>query len=143
MRSWEEFFQFGKDTEFKVDGPLSYNGKGKVIERTDTVLEIEVSMPKFDLLGFHIPEAELVIRLDCVNEGSGNHGAIIHNGTECPDSDVTIVSGPRKRTVSPSIKIPGYELESFSFKNEKNNEKEIDFDLVYNGRPFDFDLEKG
>jgi hypothetical protein len=139
-RPWSDFFHFPAGTTFEVDGPLSYNGNGKVLELTADSLKFELHMPDYEILGQKIPKADVIIAVTYVQEGPNNTATIEANGQTVQDSNLTIRTVGDRRQIVPSVSIPGVNLTQISVARDGANE--IDLDLTINGQEWDFDLER-
>ena len=136
-KKWEEYFCFGTGTEFEVDGPLVVNGDGKVNLRSDFVLELMIKMD--ELPG--VPDIKPIkMWLQYEDEGAVNKGVITYDNKEYKDDKAKMTSGETVRKVEPSITIPGFALEWFTFENK--SEKEVEFIASVDGSTWEFDLEK-
>ena len=139
-RPWSDFFHFPAGTKFEVDGPLGYNGNGKVLELTADVLKFELHLPEYEIAGYQIPKADIVITLTYVQEGAGNSATIDANGQSVQDSNVSIRTGNNRRHIVPSVSIPGLNLGGMSLAQDGKDE--IDLKLTIDGTERDFDLER-
>lgn len=142
LGSWSKYFPFAADTSFTVDGPLSYDGRGRVHQRTDTLLKFEINMPAKTILGKDIPKLDMVLEAVYAKEGPGNAVKFTVNGTAHSDSNATISTNEEegRRTIVPSIQLPGVKVESVSFAPDRRDE--IDLDVTIDGEEHDFDLKK-
>jgi hypothetical protein len=136
---WSASFPFAAGTAFAVDGPGTFDGRGRVLERTDTLLKIEINMPEAILVA---PKLDLVLEANYVKEGPGNRVILTVNGTQHIDTNATITTDPRqtRRAIVFSIAIPGTKLQQIAFGPEPNGT--IDFDVTIDGKDRDFDLTK-
>jgi hypothetical protein len=139
-RPWSDFFHFPAGTEFKVDGPLSYNGSGTVVELADKSITLEIHMPEETVLGRPIPQANLVISVAYAHEGSGNTATIEANGKRIEETNLTIHTDGGRRRLTPSVSIPGIQLGEISVAQA--GEVEIDLKITIDDRTWDFDLKR-
>jgi hypothetical protein len=139
---WSQSFTFGPGTLFNVDGPLSFDGRGRVHDRTDTVLKFEINMPPASVLGNNIPKLDLILEATYAKEGPGNPMSLTLNGTKYADSNATITTNAKgaRRTIVPSISTPDLTVNMIAFGPD--GEDEIDLDVTINGTGHDFDLKR-
>jgi hypothetical protein len=140
---WSRYFPFAGGTIFNVDGPLTYNGRGSVHERTDAVLKVELNMPEASVFGRHVPKLDLVMDATYSKEGPGNTVRFTVNGSAQTDTNATITTdeGASRRTIVPSIALPGgTKVNKISFAPGKRDM--INLVLAIDGKEHDFDLEK-
>ena len=136
---WSHYFQFRKGSKFEVDGPLSYNGSGEVLERTADYLKFTMNMPAVSIFGQQIPKADMVLEATFKKEGKGNLVRATINGVVMEDADAEIVSNGTKRTIRPNFSgFSGPLPEWITVTPDGNNE--IDLDMKIDGRDVDFDL---
>jgi hypothetical protein len=138
QRPWSDFFHFPAGTAFRVDGPLSYNGNGTVVERTEDLLKFELHMPETEIIGQQLPRTDLVISVTYAHEGAGNAATIEVNGRTIQDPNVTIQTDGDRRRIIPSVSIPGVQINEVSISRDDD---EIDLDITIDNRSWDFDLE--
>ena len=139
---WSRFFPFGAGTAFEADGPLKYDGRGRVHERSDTFLKFEMNMPAAKIAGHDLPKLDLVLEATYGKEGPGNRVDLTINGTKHGDANASIVSdGARnRRTIIPSIPIGDGQIQKLSFAPDGRDE--IDLDVTIKGSEHDFNLTK-
>jgi hypothetical protein len=142
IQPWSQSFPFAGGTAFLVNGPLSFDGRGRVLERTDTLLRFEINMPAANIIGKKIPKLDLVVDAIYAREGSGNRVDFTINGTKHPDGNASISTdaAESRRTITPSIVFPGARVEMVSFAPDGRDT--IDLDVTIDGKEHDFDLEK-
>jgi hypothetical protein len=142
LEPWSLSFPFGAGTLYTVNGPLSYDGRGRVHERTDTLLKFEINMPSASIVNKKIPKLDLILEATYAKEGTGNQVTLTANGTKYLDANATITTTERgaRRTIVPSIKIPNAGLEMISFAPDGRDQ--IDLDIRIDGTDHDFDLDK-
>lgn len=139
-RPWPDFFPFDTGTRFRVDGPFTYDGNGRVRQLSHDMLEFEMHMPAKSIFGIELPRADLVIAVTYRQEGGGNQARIEVNGQVFTDNNLVIHTEGQRRRMIPSIAIPGQRIDEISVMPDGPNE--IDLDVVLNGRSHDFDLER-
>jgi hypothetical protein len=139
-RPWSDFFHFPAGTSFVVDGPLGYDGKGKVLELTPTVLKFEMHMPDYSIFGYQIPKADIVIAATYAQEGPGNSATIESGGQVLQDTNLVIRTRGDRRHIVPSVGIPGVNISEISVA--RDGADEIDLDITIDGTEWDFDLER-
>ena len=100
---WSHYFQFRKGSTFEVDGPLTYNGTGEVLERTADYLKFTMKMPAVSIFCQDIPAADMVLEATYKKEGKGNHVRATINGSAADDTDAEIISDGTKRTIRPKF----------------------------------------
>lgn len=137
---WERYMPWPAGTRFDVDGPLSYDGEGEVLERTGDVLKIRLDMPADKILGQQLPATQLELTLTYRQEGAGNQAVIALNGEQVIDDNVQITSQNGRRVIIPSLSPPGHTLDRVELGPD--NDQEIDLDITIDGRSWDFDLER-
>ena len=142
MDPWSRFFPFAGGTSFLVNGPLSYDGRGRVIDRSELFLKFEMNMPAAKIVGKMVPALDLVVEATYVKEGLGNTVILTVNGVQHTDTNASITTDTEhnRRAIIPSIKIPGTNLEVISFAPDDRDE--IDLDVTIDGQEHDFDLVK-
>jgi Papain-like cysteine protease AvrRpt2 len=142
VQPWSQSFPFAGGTAFLVNGPLSFDGRGRVLERTDTLLRFEINMPPATILNKKIPKLDLLVDATYAKEGSGNKVDFTINGTKHPDANASISTdaAESRRTIVPSIVFPGAKVEMVSFAPDGRDT--IDLDVTIDGKDHDFDLEK-
>ncbi len=131
MADWSHYFQFEQDTKFFIDGPWGYNGRGKVLERTERLLVVRIDL---DAWG-PAPQFKGSLSIKYNQEGKGNQVILYLDGEEpMTDEDATINSWDERQERSiDSVPI------TCSLRNE-SDPNEIDFDLMHKGESKDFDL---
>ena len=130
---------------YKVNGPWGFDGKGQVLDRTDTLLKFQLDMPEYKLPWPYegkIPKSNTILELTYLKEGAGNQAKVTVDGKEYIDSNVNIKSdnSENRRTLTPSITIPGLKLQKFSVAPDGDDE--IDMDITIDGKEHDFNLER-
>src|SRR5262245_18691277 len=70
--SWADCFPFEKGDAFRVEGPVGYDGSGRVLRRTDDVLAFELHMPAKRVLLKKLPELDVTLTLTASKDGPGN-----------------------------------------------------------------------
>jgi len=138
---WSKYFQFRKGSTFEVDGPLNYNGKGEVLERTADYLKFTMKMPGVSIFGNDIPAADMILEATYSKEGKGNHVRATINGVVMDDPDAEITSSGSRRTIKPKFSgFTGPLPEWLSVAPDGDDE--IDLDMKIDGREVDFDLNR-
>jgi hypothetical protein len=137
---WSHYFHFPAGTRFRVDGPLSYNGTGRVLINAGNRLKFTMDMPAVEIFGYSVPAMALVIDVTYRQEGAGNSAVITVNGTQTTDSNLRITSSGRRRTLRPSVSVPGVQLGRIEVGYDGRDE--IDLDIEIDGTMRDFDLER-
>jgi len=101
--SWDTYFPFATGTPLYFDGPLIFNGDGRVETNDKDQLVLSFRFPAIPL--FKIPATEGVITLNYKQEGRGNSGVAVVNGQTITDNDVSIrsSSGNTTRIIDPSL----------------------------------------
>lgn len=132
MANWEHYFHFLPDSEFYIDGPWGYNGQGRVLERSDTRLVIRMDL---DAWG-PAPALHATVTVEYRQEGPGNIVVLERDGADPRrDEDATIVSTDSRRERAISSK-------DITCSIRYENTDQIDFDILVNGKSYDFDFER-
>ncbi len=141
--SWADYFPFDGGQELKIEAKVllfSLKGTGKVRERTDNDLALEVAIPEQSILGKSIPAIDIVAAFTYRDEGSGNGAVIEYNGRRKEDKALAIQSDPaeKRRRFDPSIAIAGKTV-GFSMVQTGKQTAEIR-DVTGLNLPFDLKL---
>lgn len=132
MADWNHYFHFPSDTNFKVDGPFGYDGRGKVVENTGNRLVLRIDL---DAWG-PVPAFHALVTAEYWQEGSGNITVVEEDGKPpSRDDNATMRSNDarRERAIASNAA-------TFSIRYENNNK--VDFDIYVNARSFDFGFER-
>jgi hypothetical protein len=70
MKGWDHYFPFATGEKFHVDGPLTYNGEGLAVLRSDRELRLTFHLPAVDLL--NLPECGGTIHVVFQGDGPVN-----------------------------------------------------------------------
>lgn len=141
--SWEDYFPFDSGQDLKIEAKVllfSLKGTGRVRERSDSELAIEVSIPEQSILGKSIPAIQIVAAFSYREEGPGNGAVIEYNGRRKQDENLAIQSDPaeKSRRFDPSIAIAGRTV-GFSMVRTGDKKAEI-HDVTGLNLPFDLKL---
>lgn len=131
-KEWSHYFSLETGTKFYIDGPWSYNGHGKVHERSSNRLIFEMHLPQWG----PAPEVHATITLEYKKEGNGNIVVLQRHGeSEKQDNNAYIQSDSDKRRRI---------IKSGSFTGEigYENDNEVDIDIEVEGKSWDFDFER-
>jgi hypothetical protein len=132
MASWSHFFHFPADQEFKIDGPLGYNGRGKVLRNEGDTLEVRLDLPAWG----PAPALHADIELTYVQEGPGNRAEVRRDGAEpLADPNATIQSDEEKR----ERKISSSSLVCAVRPDRKDK---IEFEIQVLGKNWKFNFER-
>lgn len=125
--AWSHYFAFEEGSTFRVDGPLGYNGSGRVLEKSADRLWIELKMPSYDPIGpLEVPAVKSRIRIDYQQEGDGN-GLTVYRKVQgqaartTNDGSARIESSARQRTIVSKI-------HTFKIMYQDANQVELLFD---------------
>lgn len=132
MKSWDHYFHFPKGQVFEINGPIGYDGKGKVIENDKNILMLRLDIPQWGVF----PAVHANITLEYKQEGKGNTVIVVRDGDlPLQDLNAEIYSRDveRKRRINSNNIMCSIAYEG---KNE------IDFDVHFDGRSIDFDFER-
>ncbi len=139
--SWADYFPFDSGQDLKIEAKVllfSLKGTGRVRERSDNDLALEVSIPEQSILGKSIPAIEIVAAFSYRAEGAGNGAVIEYNGRRKQDEALAIVSDldAKSRRFDPSIAIGGKTV-GFSMVRTGDGKAEI---REFTGLNLPFDL---
>ena len=132
MSNWDEFFHFKTGTKFYIDGPYGYNGHGKVLENSPSILTFEFNLEAWG----PAPEMKGSVSITYAKEGPGNLVIFTPKGkSPLKDDNAVIISNSNDRERSVSSK-------QLTFSVRHDGKNEIDFDAYINGKNYDFDFIK-
>jgi hypothetical protein len=130
LAAWEHYFHFPPGTDFYIDGPWGYNGRGKVVENTETGLSLRIDLPAWG----PAPEFRALLTVEYRKEGPGNLVVLERDGTApLRDENASVRSNDnrRERSIASSAVTCSVRYES---------RDEINFDVHFNGTSYHFDL---
>ena len=110
--TWADYFPFESDEDLKIEAKIllfSLKGSGKVVERSDSELNVVFFIPEQSILGKSIPAIDVAVQISYSAEGGGNAAVIEYNGKRKRDQALAIASNPKQgeRRLEPSVAIGG------------------------------------
>ena len=132
MTSWSHYFHFAAGEQFEIDGPLGYDGTGRVVRNEDTTLEVRLDLPAWG----PAPALHGTILLEYSKEGPGNRVELRRDGAApLSDDNATVRSNVDKRE---------RRMESnaivCSLRHERKNK--IAFEIQLMGKNWKFDFKR-
>ncbi|MFO0748341.1 MAG: hypothetical protein U1F43_22165 [Myxococcota bacterium] len=130
MADWSHYFHFPTGQAFDVDGPIGYDGTGKVIENLPNTLVVRLDLDRWG----PAPALHATLTIEYVKEGRGNRVSVSMDGKPIDvDPDAIIKSNDEKRRRSISST-------PFTGSVQIDGIDEIDLDIDFDGKSYDFDL---
>lgn len=130
--AWSQFFHFPAGQEFEIDGPLGYNGRGRVLRNEGSLLEVRLDLPAWG----PAPALHADILLQYSQEGPGNRVELRRDDAEpMADDNATMQSEPdkRERRISSSSIVCAVRSES---------KDKVAFEIQIQGRTWKFDFKR-
>jgi hypothetical protein len=132
MEPWSHYFHFPAGQPFEIDGPMGYNGQGKVLRNEGNTLEVRLDLPAWG----PAPALHAIIELQYAQEGPGNRAEVRRDGAEpLVDANATIQSDEEKRERQISSS-------SLTCSVRAERKDKIEFEIQVLGKTWKFDFKR-